>query len=613
MPKKSHRTYVFYLIAIVIPLVILLLIEGILRVSNFRPQQPLFIDVAGLEGYSQPNPQIIQRFFADPDNAPDVSPDTQYFLTQKPANSLRIVVQGGSTAAGFPYGRWGSLSGMLLQQFKRLYPDKHIEIINTAMSSVNSYALLDFVDEIIEIKPDIVLIYAGHNEYLGIMGVGSAYASRGGRAANLLYLKVKDLKLYRLVESIYYAVFASQPEGNSDNRLNERTLMAQIAKDKDIPFQSELFYAGIEQFNDNMGLILDAYQQANIPVVLGDLASNEKDQIPFSAISQLSTDEVQKIALMSADQLANNIQQLELNIDTATVEQKAKLYFLLGHTYKAAGSNSKAQPAFTLARDYDGLRFRAPSVFNQVLANLADTYQLPLARVQHTLRADTDDGIIGSKHMLEHLHPSIRGYFLLAKAYVDVLQNEGLLPKVDGYDPALSWQEQPVSRADAAYGEFKIARLTADYPFTSEPRDVPMPEANSIENKMLLERLKGRDWLTINQALLKIYQRQKDLSEAAKISGLLADALPNNSDVNYIAGVLFKKANNIPLSTYHLQRAAFLNETDFRVQLSLAQNYFLNGEFSKSLTILNRAKQSQPNNAQIDQFILMVTQAKDKG
>ena len=272
MKTSQHRKISFYIIALLLPILFLLLVEGSLRLANYKPTEPLFIESTALRGYLQPNENVIHRFFARADLAPNVSPDTQYFLKDKPTDSLRIVVQGGSTAAGFPYGRWGSLSGMLQQQFKRLYPDKDIEIINTAMASVNSYTLLDFVEEIIQIDPDVVLIYAGHNEYLGIMGVGSAYASRGGRAANLLYLKFKNLKLYRLVESFYYSVFSGSSDTQDASQLDERTLMARIAKDKNIPYQSDVFKAGIEQFKGNLSLILDAYQHAGIPVVIRRLS-----------------------------------------------------------------------------------------------------------------------------------------------------------------------------------------------------------------------------------------------------------------------------------------------------------------------------------------------------
>lgn len=572
--KKSQRKS-FYIIAVMLPIIILAATETILRVADYRPTEPLFIESASLKGYLQPNENVIKRFFPSPEMAPDVSPDTQYFLQRKPSNSFRIVVQGGSTAAGFPYGRWGSLAGMLQQRFKRLYPDKKIEVINTAMASVNSYTLLDFVDEIIQIEPDLVLIYAGHNEYLGIMGVGSAYASRGGHAANLMYLKFKEFKLYRLVESIYYGVFSQSERGSTD----ERTLMAQIAKNKDIALDSDTFRLGIEQFKDNMSLILAEYQTYDIPVITGDLVSNEKDQVPFSAISQ--------------------------------PQSEAATYYRQGQSALSAKQTKQAKHYFDLARDHDTLRFRAPSVFNQVIGELALGDGISLANVEKRMRQDTADGIIGNKHMLEHLHPTVRGYFVLSDAYVDAIVETGLLttPASQTMDQQQAWLEQPVTRADALYGEFKVLRLTSDYPFTVTPKEVRLPDKSTLEKQALHWRVEGKSWIKINQQLLTLYQKQKDIPESAKIAGLLADALPNQHQLTFIAGMLYKQSDNLPLSTHHLIRAVELNPKDAKGRISLAQNYFMQGQLDDSLRQLKRVKKDQPNHPQVDKLITMVERA----
>ena len=97
----------FILITLLLPFGILLIIEGLLVVSNFGNAYPLFIDKVSKNAsvkYLQPNPDVIQRYFSEPRFAPNVSPDTVYFSKQKPNDSFRIVIQGGSTAAGFPYG-----------------------------------------------------------------------------------------------------------------------------------------------------------------------------------------------------------------------------------------------------------------------------------------------------------------------------------------------------------------------------------------------------------------------------------------------------------------------------------------------------------------------------
>ena len=99
---------------------LLLILEGGLRVVGIGQHQPLFIPVNNHPDYLQPNPDVIQRYFASPKLAPNVAIDTQFFLAQKSDDTLRIVVMGGSTAAGFPYGRFGSPAGILKHRLKGL-------------------------------------------------------------------------------------------------------------------------------------------------------------------------------------------------------------------------------------------------------------------------------------------------------------------------------------------------------------------------------------------------------------------------------------------------------------------------------------------------------------
>ena len=147
------------------PLALLALAEVILRLAGVGRLEPLFMPFEAAAGYLQPNPAVIQRFFPDPRAAAPVSIDTTYFPAAKPANALRIVVMGESSAAGFPYGRFASPGEFLARRLESSLPDRDVEVINTAMSAVTSYMLLDFVDEILAIDPDLVLIYTGHNEY----------------------------------------------------------------------------------------------------------------------------------------------------------------------------------------------------------------------------------------------------------------------------------------------------------------------------------------------------------------------------------------------------------------------------------------------------------------
>src|SRR5512146_1812011 len=171
---RVPRQRLLLLVTVLLPFVLLGAAELVLRATGVGRLEPLFIPVTGQSGFLQPNPDAIRRFFPDPARAPDVSIDTTWFAARKPEGQLRIFVQGESSAAGFPYGRWASPAALLQQRLQRAYPDREVEVVNTAMAAVTSYVLLDFADEIIAQRPDAVVIYTGHNEYLGIGGVGSS-------------------------------------------------------------------------------------------------------------------------------------------------------------------------------------------------------------------------------------------------------------------------------------------------------------------------------------------------------------------------------------------------------------------------------------------------------
>lgn len=82
------------------------------------------------------------------------------------------------------------------------FRQRRIEVVTTAVSAVTSYTLLDFVDEIIEQSPDAVVIYAGHNEYVGLLGVGSGSSIARRPAVIWTILRVRQSsRVFQLLEA----------------------------------------------------------------------------------------------------------------------------------------------------------------------------------------------------------------------------------------------------------------------------------------------------------------------------------------------------------------------------------------------------------------------------
>lgn len=562
---------IFYLIAALIPIGFLLLIEVLLRTVGYGQQYPLFIDVESKPGWQMPNPDVVKRYFHSPELAPKVGPDTFLFRSQKPKDSLRIVVMGGSSAAGFPYGRFGSPAGMLSQQLKARYPERDIEVISVAMASINSYALRDFSREVIDINPDIIMLYAGHNEFLGVMGVGSVFSGAGGHFANLMLMKFRDLRLFQLVQS----VITSSPEP-AENHAKNRTVMATVAREKNIPYGSDLYYAGVTQFERNLDSLLAQFNDANVPVFIGTLVSNESHQSPFASESKAD------------DQ-----------------ERSANYHYALGQDAYEAKQFQDALHAFTKARDLDLLRFRAPSEFNDVIRLASQEYDAFLVDVEQTMRNDTQTGIIGQYHMLEHLHPTARGYHILTTAYVDAMIQAGMLPP-STTDKETLWQQIPLTAVEHQLAAYKVAQLTSDYPFTDQSTGFQLSTPKNPIAKAAQSLFKGEDWLSIQQNMLTGFQKSGQLMTAATVASVLFEALQTNEQAANAAAQLYRQAQQLTLAQYHARKATELAPNNISYRLNRAQIYYLLGDRDSATQQLEKVLSIEPNNQQAKRYLQLI-------
>src|SRR5690606_7235504 len=131
--------------------------------------------------------------------------------------------------------------------------DKNIEIINTGITAVNSYTLWDLTDDIIDQKPNLIIIYAGHNEYYGALGVGSSITYGNHPAFIRSYLSLKKFRFFQFLENSYYKL-------NNHDRTNpstrQTTLMEVMTREQRIPYKSQVYLGGLKQYESNLDKIL---------------------------------------------------------------------------------------------------------------------------------------------------------------------------------------------------------------------------------------------------------------------------------------------------------------------------------------------------------------------
>jgi len=441
---SKTKLHLFRILMLSFPLLFFAVLESGLRYFDYGEELALFVPVA--EGYADAdylrvNPAVAQRYFSRVGRTP--RPAHELFLKDKPANTYRIFVMGGSTAAGWPYPNNAMFSRILQQRLGNVFPDRYIEVVNTGIAAVNSFTLLDFIDEIIEQQPDAILIYAGHNEFYGALGAASNESLGRSRWVINSYLSLLRFKTVQGLRDLFLGLkewsgtepidFSSYP-----------TLMGRMIGDQHVPYNDTAYLRAKEYFQANLEAILQQAGDAEIPVIISELVSNLRDQPPFVSVK---TDDYPP-----AD---------------AVYEQARKL--------EEEEQHERARTEYYRAKDLDALRFRATEEFNEVIHQVAAGFGAPVVPMKRYFEQASPNGIIGAGLMLEHLHPNVEGSHLLADGFFDSLREHGFIS--DHWDesrirPAAFYAEQwPVSELDRTLGRLRVIHLMDNWPFT--PLDSP--------------------------------------------------------------------------------------------------------------------------------------------
>ncbi|TRY32458.1 SGNH/GDSL hydrolase family protein [Aliiglaciecola sp. M165] len=564
------KVWLFRAIAVFIPFLFFILLELGLRFAGYGQSYPLFIPNPDAPDYLLPRPDIVKRYFPNASDVPSVTIEANFFRAEKPKNGLRFFVQGGSTAAGFPYGLGASIAGMLDHRLKQSFPDNYVEIINTSLAAVNSYTNLDLVDEIIAQQPDAVLIYMGHNEFLGIMGVGSNYTAASSAATTLLFLKLKEYRTFQLIQSLYHSLkvaFIEEKNQESETTVQanfaaSRTFMAKVAKHKTIPQDSKLFSAGVAQFEQNLSLILEKYQGAGIPVFISTLVSNLLDQRPFSSLPTPSNLEnaLRQLSEQITTQSVDNV-LLEQTAKSVSITDSADAHFQLGRIFNALGDSTKAKLFLTQAKDLDLLRFRAPEAINSIIRNHALRYGAILVNAQQRFEQQSPLGVVGNNLMLEHLHPNVEGYFLLSDAFYQSMSMSKAISFKQEITPNVAWKQRMLLQAEEYYGFAKALQLKSDYPFVDEPQLLKLPAPQNWQQQLGKDLFdKKLNWLSMVQHAQTNYQAERNSSQVIKTQLMLADALPYEARLNVQAADMLMKTGQTARASTYIQRSKWAEE-----------------------------------------------------
>lgn len=536
------REIVYKVLAVTMPLIIIILLEVILRALNYGNDLSLFVTDAQNPKLHHLNENVSLRYFLQEKNA--TKGKIESFPKEKPKNAIRIFVQGESTAVGFPYFFNGTFPRMLEYGIRQTDPSIRLELINLSMTALNSYALVDFADEIITQQPDAVIINAGHNEYYGALGVGSTSKFGLGVKMGKVGIWIRKTKVGQLLTKVLSIFFS-----NGDKIDYHETLMKRMVKNSEIPLHSSIYNLGVRQFDENLHATLRKYDKAGIRVYLTNAVCNEKDQKPFISIDSVGivSREIEKLnsALSSNADTASYISKLEqLSIQ---YPNHAMTFYLLGKMYFAQ-QRAEAKTYFHKAKELDVLRFRAPDDINASIKAQSKAFpNITFIDNDSVFRSNSQLQCVGNELILEHLHPNLNGYHLMAKTLFDkfATEDQPLFPTLHNTKfPLLN--EMPLTEVDYFTGEISNLLLHEGWPFLE-----PIP-ADDGKEKSLEEAYAGAisvktiTWEKAMAQLLQTFLKQKNYAKALKICEGLILEYPDNHTLLEQAVELSMKTKEYP-------------------------------------------------------------------
>lgn len=492
------RRIAFLAITLLIPAILLAMVEGVLRLTWRGGAIPVFAPFDENPDRARiANRQLGRRYFADEAHPP--VPIREPFAVDKPARGIRIFALGESSAAGFPYPRNVLFSRLVRDAMRDAFPGDSIEVVNLGLAATNSYTLLDILDEVLDERPDAILVYAGHNEYYGALGAGSAIGNGLPPSLVRATLRLQRLRTVLLLRNAIARLRrASRPDAASGGEA--ATFMETVARDQRIVLGGPEYRRGVHQFEDNLRRFLKRCRGAGVPVFVGSLTSNLRDLRPFVS-------------------------------DANQAPGGASGIFTRATTALTRGDTAMARTLFVQARDRDVVRFRAPSEFNDVIARVVRETGARYVPVAEAFDAASPGGIPGSELFLEHVHPNEKGYALLGRVYTEALRDHGWLGRrpTGALRPWETYVEaRRLTSMDELVARHTARTLTTRWPFVpieaaQDYRGTYRP-SGLVDSLALMVSRGGIRWEVAKALLASSYeQRRLPDSAVAEYQGLMRD------------------------------------------------------------------------------------------
>ena len=543
--EKGVRVWIFRIVtAIVVPVVLLVSVEAGLRLFGFgyRSEFTVPCTVQNQKAFCD-NDHFTWQFFP-----PGLFrlPSAFTIPAEKPPGTFRIFIVGESAAQGVPdssfaFGRY--LEVMLRERF----PDAHFEVINTAITAINSQVLLPAVRDLARRDGDLFVLYIGNNEVVGPYGAGTTLTRPGGSLA--LIRAGIFLNSTRLGQLFGAALRGIIPGATPQEWRGIRMFLKQQVR-ADGPAIDGVY----SNFRGNLSDIVAVAQGSGARVLISTVGANLKDSAPFASLHRADLTPKDREAWeekmregTALEDAGRHSEALDRYLSAAAIDDRyAELQYRIGRIYWALGEFTMAKERFALARNLDTLRFRADDRINEIIRSVAKAAGpgVELIDAEQLFAEASAHGVPGRELFYEHVHMNPHGNYLIARAlfpHVVALLPEKVQNSATTQDPP-SEEEADRLLALTAHDRRRLAQTVTTWlsqpPFTSrldnaeqvqamrrEAEGIEEPEETVAAYRWAIERAPKDRWLHFNFGLAL---EERDPAAAAAEFGRALELVPGD-------------------------------------------------------------------------------------
>jgi len=343
----------------------------------------------------------------------------------KPEGVVRVLFAGASTVEGFPLPRNLTSSQFLERMLQHLMPDSEVEVVNLGLTAVASFPVRKVAEQAMSAtQPDLLLLYGGHNEFFGASGMASLQSmGRSPWAMEAVYRFRRSA-----MAQFGREIFAPPPASLGESR---KHLLEVMAASDSISPEGSLHAAARHSLVENFRHVIRRARALEVPMVISTVVSNERSFVPLAS-SEVDLDvalrDDWRMRLAEAGRIDARDGQARVEAYSALVAEAprhAGAVYGLAQALASIG-DSGAGEQFRRARDLDALPWRANRDKSEALRELARVEGVALADIEAAF-SDAAGGATSWAQFYDHVHPSLYGQALLARAFLDAIVEHQLL------------------------------------------------------------------------------------------------------------------------------------------------------------------------------------------